>query len=68
MAQSRPPVKGDFHASYTAANLSKDAVPYNFVFFNNLKEKLDEADPEYLGSFSCALMVPYSALSVVLWK
>lgn len=57
MLRSEPSIKGNFNASYTAANISKSAVPYDFAFFHNLKLKLDDADPMYLKPFSYALLV-----------
>lgn len=54
---SQPSIKGDFNTSYTAANISKSAAPYDSAFFDNLKGKLNDADPTYLKSFSYALLV-----------
>jgi len=60
MPQSQPSIKGDFNTSYTAANISKSAAPYDFTFFSDLKVKLDNADPTYLKQFSYALLVLFS--------
>jgi hypothetical protein len=56
MFSSQPPIKGDFDSSYTTANVSEDAAPYDFALFAKLKKKLDDFDPGYLNS---ALLVQY---------
>jgi hypothetical protein len=56
MFSSQPPIKGDFDSSYTTANVSEDASPYDFALFAKLKKKLNDFDSGYLNS---ALLVQY---------
>jgi len=68
MPHSQPSIKGDFNTSYTAANISKSAAPYDSAFFDNLKVKLNDADPTYLKPFSYALLVLASNLDSLQWQ
>ncbi|CZR55557.1 uncharacterized protein PAC_05445 [Phialocephala subalpina] len=56
MSQSQPSIKEDFDATYTAANKSKDATPYDYNLLVSVGEELNDADPAYLEPLSYALI------------